>query len=308
MKKIYLFKAVLLLLLGCFALTGFAQVIPPTAEIDNSFYNRMNYVFSPLEKNRVPYGLLRDFAMEFADLERYSGSVNDSNYVDYGDFFDIYQTLFTSRIHSNAGTFVNPIVADSLWYLQRDVNLITIGGLCYGYSFFREDAYSAGLLTLNNDQIYDRYINGNWQNPYQTGLSVAFAPVTTEHKGRNISVLIPSVAWFTNQQVSSIQLDAGDGNGYQTLTVGQASPVFYPDSGLKTLNFKVTLANSQVLYSHSQIHIANAVNPADDVPPSPYQTFSLVAGPQEVESKKNMKVEKPKVMLPYSMPTLLTQF
>lgn len=47
----------------------------------------MNYVFSPLEKNRVPYALLRDFAMKFADLERYRGSVNDGNYVDYGDFF-----------------------------------------------------------------------------------------------------------------------------------------------------------------------------------------------------------------------------
>lgn len=117
MKKIYFIKAVFLLLLGCFALAGAAQVIPPTAEIDNSFYNRMNYVFNPLEKNRVPYGLLKDFAIEFTDLERYNGSVNDSNYVDDNDFFDIYQTLFTSRIHSNAGSMVNPIVADSLWYL-----------------------------------------------------------------------------------------------------------------------------------------------------------------------------------------------
>ena len=48
MKKLYFFKAVLVLLLGCFALTGSAQIIPPTAEIDNSFYNRINYVFSPI--------------------------------------------------------------------------------------------------------------------------------------------------------------------------------------------------------------------------------------------------------------------
>lgn len=68
MKKIYFFKAIcLLLLLLSFKLSmaqstqsaqfSIGPIIPPTAEIDNSFYNRMNDVFSPLEKNRVPYHL-----------------------------------------------------------------------------------------------------------------------------------------------------------------------------------------------------------------------------------------------------------
>lgn len=151
----------------------------------------MNYIFGPLEKNRVPYGLLRDFAIELTDLEHYNGLLTDSNYVDYGDFFDIYQTLFTSRVHSNAGNWVNPIVADSLWFQQRSVNVITVGGLCYGYSYFRSDAQSVGLVTVSNDQIFDRYVNGYWQNPYQTGLCMAFAPATAEHRGRNISVVMP---------------------------------------------------------------------------------------------------------------------
>ncbi len=130
MKKNYLLKAVLLLLLNFSSVCLTAQNIPATAQIDSSYYQRMNYIFAPLEKNRVPYGLLRDFAMEFTDLERYSGSVNDSNYVDYGDFFDIYQTLFTSRIHSNAGTWLNPVVADSLWYQQRSEGLTPLVGIC----------------------------------------------------------------------------------------------------------------------------------------------------------------------------------
>lgn len=77
MKKIYFIKAFVTVLLLCCIQRSFSQNIPSTAEIDNSFYNRMNYVFNPLEKNRVPYGLLKDFAMEFTDLERYNGSVND---------------------------------------------------------------------------------------------------------------------------------------------------------------------------------------------------------------------------------------
>src|SRR5579875_2197823 len=131
MKKCYLIKAILLLLLNFCAQNIMAQNIPVDAVIDSSFYQRVNYIFSPLEKNRVPYGLLRDFAIELTDLEHYNGMVTDSNYVDYGDFFDIYQTLFTSRVSSNAGSWVNPIVADSFWFQQRTVNVITVGGLCY---------------------------------------------------------------------------------------------------------------------------------------------------------------------------------
>jgi hypothetical protein len=37
-------------------------------EIDTSFNNRVNYVFGVLEKNRVPNGMLLDYAMEFTDL------------------------------------------------------------------------------------------------------------------------------------------------------------------------------------------------------------------------------------------------
>ncbi|HEY8688399.1 MAG TPA: hypothetical protein VIM07_04130 [Chitinophagaceae bacterium] len=33
-------------------------------EIDTTFNNRMNYVFGQLEKNRVPNGMLQDYAME----------------------------------------------------------------------------------------------------------------------------------------------------------------------------------------------------------------------------------------------------
>ena len=48
-------------------------------ETNTEFINRMNYVFSPLEKNRVPNGLLLDYAMEFADLKSYTGTLTDSN-------------------------------------------------------------------------------------------------------------------------------------------------------------------------------------------------------------------------------------
>ena len=41
-------------------------------EIDTTFNNRMNYVFGVLEKNRVPNGMLQDYAMEFTNLNAFN--------------------------------------------------------------------------------------------------------------------------------------------------------------------------------------------------------------------------------------------
>ncbi|MER3465489.1 MAG: hypothetical protein C4329_14865 [Chitinophagaceae bacterium] len=58
MKQIITRKLLVLLLFCAFSFSSFAQ-----DEINTEFINRMNYVFSPLEKNRVPNGLLLDYAM-----------------------------------------------------------------------------------------------------------------------------------------------------------------------------------------------------------------------------------------------------
>jgi len=56
-------------------------------------------------------------------------------------------------------------------------------------------------------------------------------------------MVLPANLWFTNSVslVSKIQVDAGDGLGYRTITTGTPLPVMYADTGLKTWDFKVFL-------------------------------------------------------------------
>lgn len=82
-KQLWLF-----MLFCAFTFSSFAQ-----DEINTEFINRMNYVFGSLEKNRVPTGLLLDYAMEFADLKSYNGVLTDSNKTNAGLLRDIYATL-----------------------------------------------------------------------------------------------------------------------------------------------------------------------------------------------------------------------
>lgn len=45
-------------------------------DINTSFSDRMNYIFQQLEKDRVPNGLLLDYAMEFTNLSNFNGANN----------------------------------------------------------------------------------------------------------------------------------------------------------------------------------------------------------------------------------------
>jgi hypothetical protein len=81
MKKLYLFKLMSLLLLALTFKNSFAQVIPPTAEIDYSFYNRMNYVFSPLEKTHSSFWPLKRFRHGVSFITNQAPS-NDFLYLD----------------------------------------------------------------------------------------------------------------------------------------------------------------------------------------------------------------------------------
>lgn len=233
-------------------------------EISTGFYDRMNYIFGLLEKDRVPKGLLLDFAFDFTNLDNYSGTfLADSNYVDPTAYWHIYQTLLTSRIHTNASAFASPDALDDTWFSQRQPGKITLAGLYYQYARFRDDAVDANRITISNERVVDKYMSGVWQNPYQTERVFAISPGTHSYEGRNQQILLPANLWKTNEggSVTSLHLNAGDGQGYRTVTMGQPIYVTYPDTGRKVLTYKLALSNGSQLYSHSEIHIRPSLVP-----------------------------------------------
>ena len=85
-------------------------------EVNTSFANQINAVFSNLDKSKIPNGLLQDFAMEYSSLEAYSGTTSDSTYVHPGTLKQLYSSLLMSRIdpNTNAG-FVSYQNFESNW-------------------------------------------------------------------------------------------------------------------------------------------------------------------------------------------------
>jgi len=51
-----------------------AQYIVNGNEIDTSFNTTMNHIFGTLDPSKIPFGMLRDYAMEFVNLENFNGT------------------------------------------------------------------------------------------------------------------------------------------------------------------------------------------------------------------------------------------
>ncbi|GLB53181.1 hypothetical protein NBRC110019_22210 [Neptunitalea chrysea] len=110
-------------------------------------------------------------------------------------------------------------------------------------------------ITVSNNKLYDKYTNGVWQNPYETKTVFMMTAPILKHNYKNMNVVLPTNLWYSNQdsQVQSIAVNFNDGNGYQTLTMGQNSVVSYPSEGTYTWDYKLTLTNGQILYSHNPL-------------------------------------------------------
>jgi len=234
------------------------------ANVDTTFSNAMAHVFVNLNTAKIPTGMLRDAGFELTNLENYNGTaLVDSNIVDGEVLRTIYGTLASSRLTSAAASALPGTgIIDSTWFSARKPGQVTLCGLYFNYSYLNTSVNPNPNITITNGQLFDKFVNGVWQNPYLQGTTVAFAPAGPVYPALNFNLVLPANLWFTNSAstVSLIQVDAGDGLGYRTLTPGTALAVTYSAAGLKTLNFKLTLTNGTILQSHSQITVKGVVD------------------------------------------------
>lgn len=241
-------------------------VLPPAyADIDTNHRTYVNQVFGLLEPDRVNTGLLVDYGFDFTDPKIYNGVVLvDSTLMEQGLYSDLYKTLYTSRFNSSVSTMRHPVIYDSLCYIARQKEVITLSGLLFKYNTIDPNAQVNGKMQTVNGRLKDVYVNSVWQNPYQEFTTIAISPSIVSYNLTYCNVVLPSNLWLTNMpgQVSSIQLDAGDGIGYRTVNFDTQISLNYADTGWKHWVFRVTLSNSQQLYSHCKIYFNNISNMA----------------------------------------------
>lgn len=175
----------------------------------------MNAVFANLDKGKVPYGLLRDYAMEFVNLEYYNGAATlaDSNYTFSNSFWSVYSTLTSARVNTASNFLKRADSLDNLWYNSLKADTIVLTGIYVQYSRFKDNAYPT-YLTVTSNKIYDKYVSGVWQNPYQTENVFVISPPAFDYSDTlSFKLLLPANLWQTNGTYTGLSIDAGDGLG-----------------------------------------------------------------------------------------------
>lgn len=137
-----------------------------------------------------------------------------------------------------------------------------MSGLYYKYNEFKPNAPN-NTITITNGKLYDKFVGGIWQNPYDEKQVFAVTAPIVKYNSLSMQVQLPATLWYTNQasNVQSIAIDFNDGLGYQTVTFGQIKNITYTTVGLKKWKYKLTLTNNQILYSHSNIQIDAEIPP-----------------------------------------------
>jgi hypothetical protein len=224
--------------------------------VNTDYATQINSTFANLDKSKVPNKLLIDYAMEFEELSGFSGTMTADNILHRGNYTGIYNTLLMARVQAGVPGLVNPTTFRSNWESLRAPDKIVLSGLYYKYSQFKPNA-SPNYVTVTNNKLYDKYVSGVWQNPYDEKQVFAIAAPIIKYNSLTMQVQLPSALWYTNQSaaVQSIDIDFGDGLGYQAMAFGQLKTVAYTQPGLYEWKYKLTLTTSQILYSHSKIQI-----------------------------------------------------
>jgi hypothetical protein len=257
--------------------------------VSQEFKNTINDAFSGVDLTKVPHHLLLDYAMEFVDIRSYTGVANDTNYVHKGIYTSAYNTLLMARTQTNVTDLIHPDLFENNWNAHRKPYTIALSGLYYKYSRLRENAYPSDI-TISNNKLYDKYAKGVWQNPYETADVFMMTSPILYYKYKNLEVVLPTNLWYTNQdaQVQNIAVDFNDGNGYQTLTLGQTITVNYVTEGTYDWDYKISLTGGQTIYSHSKLIVGDQTAPLGGgahmrLPSEPCTIGTLVNGFDQVE-------------------------
>lgn len=204
--------------------------------------------YDNLSPQYLKFNCLRDRGAEFVDFDLFTGkSLNDSNYCDRYIFADIARSV-RSMLGSRPSWNSEEMLAtqDEL----GDIENAVIGIIHYQYLYIKENALRDNLIRFENGNVYDNYIDGVHQDPYDTGSVLAFSAQDSVFNNI-VTFSFPSSICQRNYG-GAFYFDAGDGTGYRQINLNDKITVNY-STGEHELKLKVVIG-AATLEAHSKIH------------------------------------------------------
>lgn len=214
----------------------------------------LDKMFENLDKSKVSTGLLLDYAMDLIDFEKYNGKfLADSNYVSIMDFQDMLSSVYSAHLEKSGIGNVTEIIDN---FVRKSDN-VKIGIVLYKYNYIRPNAIKDNLIVFDetSEMVSDKYIDGNWVDPYGEEIVFGCTPSTSLNTN-TVIYKIDNNYYFSNvSNIKKFEFDPGDGQGYVLANIGDSITATYTKDGNVDIKFRVTLDNGDVYLSHSTVYI-----------------------------------------------------
>ena len=291
-KKVPFFAGLLCL---CSMWAMHAQQDP---HINYEFENQRSQMFAGLNKESVPHGILLDYAYDFTNVELFNGTIADSLFMTAYDVHAVYQTLVTGVVSTTQMPLKKPSEFSAQWTAEdRATHTVTLSGMYVNYAKFNdENPNIQNLISVTDNVITDKYINGIWQNPYTTSKAFVLAPYEQEYISKNFKVKVPHNLFLTNSnEPMQLEIDFNDGTGFRTVEFDEEYEVSYATKGEKNWKYRFTVGG-QINWGGSKIKIIDGLHPIpiDITLPFPSNLCGSVLQTKEFTAKRAFNGEKAK--------------
>lgn len=231
---------------------SYGQVIEENEEV-RTFLDEM---FQHLEKDKVPYGLLQDYAFDLVELDAYDGTaINDANYINRQTYEFLLRSIRSAAVMTPPFEDVYDILTKQ--YAAGTNSTAAISAMAYQYSVIKSNALDDGLIRYENEKVYDNYQNGVWQNPYESKYVTGFCTHDSIFIGSSLTFTLPQSCWFSNLSCQSMEIGLDNGT-YKSIPIGGSATFSNLSIGLHDIKFRVKLTNGTMLTSHSRIRMEAA--------------------------------------------------
>lgn len=237
-------KVILLLFICAFT---FIQ----SAHAYDDLRNTLDYMFAKIDRNAVPTGYLIDYAIEYENLDKYSGRENTSTkQCDVVTYAKIVKTLSSSSLgktsfHRFKNSLYNAPKND------KTDSKCRLSIIFQDYAQLKANSLNTGAITYENGQVYL-----NRQDAFQIKKLCAACIIDNAKENNDITFTLPKELILSNESsISDVQIDCG--NGLKSL-INNDVHIYLP-KGHHIINVVITDSSGNRYYSTTTIEIQNNV-------------------------------------------------
>lgn len=242
-------KARLLIILMFVGILDVISVFGQKRYSTNDLRKFLNHMFEHIDKDCVPTGLLRDYAIEDENLDLFSGDVmlNEDNVTTLVRYGNLLNTIGSASLSNDLS---KKIVKSLKSYSASGKNdVLSLSVLLFKYARIRENALTDRLIRYENGQVY---LNNKNKSPFRTAYVFAGCCLTATTYENSITIKFPASLSFSNCDIKKIEIDYG--KGYHSITTNSSIQATLK-KGLNKLILKATLTSGEQLYAHTIVEV-----------------------------------------------------